>query len=88
MKTFRMIGLMSPEESWVARWQRIGARGTTFFFKKYFFEEGRIELFFLGSFKRGCYAVSVSGELPRHIAQELRSRGVRYQSRDRTAKMK
>ncbi|XP_065837753.1 transcription elongation factor SPT4-like [Oscarella lobularis] len=58
-----MIGLMSPEESWVARWQRIG------------------------SFKRGCYAVSVSGELPRHIAQELRSRGVRYQSRDRTAKM-
>lgn len=38
--------------------------------------------FFLDKFTKGCYAVSVSGELPEDILDELRERGVVYQSRD------
>ncbi|XP_003388234.1 PREDICTED: transcription elongation factor SPT4-A-like [Amphimedon queenslandica] len=53
-----LISMMSNEDSWVAKWQRIN------------------------KFTKGCYAVSVSGELPEDILDELRERGVVYQSRD------
>ena len=33
-------------------------------------------------FVKGCYAVSVSGDLPPDILDELRERGVIYRSRD------
>ena len=39
-------------------------------------------IFCLDKFTKGCYAVSVSGELPEDILDELRERGVVYQSRD------
>ena len=40
--------------------------------------------FFLSADKvvKGCYAISVSGELPEEVLDELRDRGVVYQSRD------
>ena len=36
----------------------------------------------LDKFTKGCYAISVSGELPEDVLDELRERGVVYQSRD------
>ncbi|XP_065912672.1 transcription elongation factor SPT4-A-like [Dysidea avara] len=54
-----LISLMSPVDSWVARWQRI---------------ERCVQ---------GCYAVSVSGDLPYEITEMLKERGVAYRSRDR-----
>ncbi|PIK60562.1 putative transcription elongation factor SPT4-A [Apostichopus japonicus] len=53
-----MIALMTPEDSWVAKWQRT-SRCT-----------------------KGCYAISVTGHLPKGIVQELKSRGIQYRSRD------
>lgn len=38
--------------------------------------------FLLGKCTKGCYAISVSGELPEDILDELRERGIMYQSRD------
>ena len=35
---------------------------------------------------QGMYAISVSGSLPRHIVQELRSHGIVYRSRDTSQK--
>ena len=34
------------------------------------------------SLDKRCYAISVSGELPEDVLDELRERGVVYQSRD------
>ena len=31
---------------------------------------------------KGCYAISVSGELPEDVLDELRERGIPHQSRD------
>ena len=31
---------------------------------------------------KGCYAISVSGDLPEDVTDDLRDRGVAYQSRD------
>jgi transcription elongation factor SPT4 len=36
----------------------------------------------IGKLTSGCYAISVSGELPEDILDELRERGIAYQSRD------
>ncbi|XP_030846910.1 transcription elongation factor SPT4-A [Strongylocentrotus purpuratus] len=57
-----LISLMSPEDSWVAKWQRVNRC------------------------VKGCYAVSVTGELPKGMKQELKSRGVIYKSRDTSVK--
>jgi len=53
-----LIAMMSPEDSWVAKWQRIER------------------------FVKGCYAVSVTGQLPAGIVRELRAKGRAYNSRD------
>ncbi len=34
------------------------------------------------SLVKGCYAISVSGDLPEDVLDELRDRGIPYQSRD------
>ena len=33
-------------------------------------------------FVKGCYAVSVTGELPQDIIDSLQDRGIQYRSRD------
>lgn len=53
-----MISVMSTQDSWVCKWQRIG------------------------NFVKGIYAISVSGKLPPGIVREMKSRGIRYRSRD------
>ena len=35
-------------------------------------------------FVKGCYAVSVTGELPQDIIDQLQDKGVPYRSRDNT----
>lgn len=39
-------------------------------------------LFFADKFVKGCYAVSVTGELPQDIIDSLQDRGIQYRSRD------
>lgn len=53
-----MIAVMSNQDSWVCKWQRIS------------------------NFVKGIYAISVSGKLPPGIVREMKSRGIRYRSRD------
>ncbi|KAG7157519.1 transcription elongation factor SPT4-like isoform X2 [Homarus americanus] len=54
------IALMSPEDSWVAKWQRINRCC------------------------RGMYAISITGRLPPTVVREMKSRGMKYRSRDMT----
>nr|XP_046154565.1 transcription elongation factor SPT4 isoform X1 [Oncorhynchus gorbuscha] len=67
-----VIAQMSPEDSWVAKWQRI----STFVVIGYP----------VGNFKPGVYAVTVTGRLPPGVVRELKSRGVIYKSRDTAVK--
>ena len=53
-----MIGMCKPDDSWVAKWQRIGR------------------------FKKGVYAVSVSGRLPQSVIRDMRAQNVVYRPRD------
>ena len=39
-------------------------------------------LLFVGKFMKGCYAISVSGELPEDVLDELHEKGVVYQTID------
>ncbi|KAB7493706.1 UNVERIFIED_CONTAM: hypothetical protein RMT77_006821 [Armadillidium vulgare] len=57
-----LIAMMSPEDSWVAKWQRIT------------------------NCVKGMYAISVSGRLPPSVVREMKSRGIKYRSRDATQK--
>ena len=41
-------------------------------------------LFLADKFARGCYAVSVTGDLPPDTLDDLRERGIVYRSRDNT----
>ncbi|XP_071519454.1 transcription elongation factor SPT4-A [Panulirus ornatus] len=54
------IALMSPEDSWVAKWQRINRCC------------------------RGMYAISITGRLPATVVREMKSRAIKYRSRDMT----
>ena len=38
----------------------------------------------IDGYVKGCYAISVSGELPEDVLDTLRDKGIVYQSRDRT----
>ncbi|KAL5486574.1 hypothetical protein EMCRGX_G019076 [Ephydatia muelleri] len=49
-----IIAMMAPEDSWVARWQRID------------------------KLAKGCYAISVSGELPQDIIDSLQDKGIPF----------
>lgn len=57
-----IIAMMAPEDSWVARWQRID------------------------KLAKGCYAISVSGELPQDIIDSLQDKGIPYRSRDTSSR--
>ena len=39
-------------------------------------------LLFVGKIMKGCYAMSVSGQLPEDVLDELDEKGVVYQTRD------
>ena len=43
-------------------------------------------IFATDQFKRGMYAVSVSGRLPPTIIRDMKSRGIKYRSRDTATK--
>merc|ERR1739848_505612 len=58
-----MISLISPQESWVEKWQ------------------------FINHCVPGCYAISVSGNLPKGVERELRRSGAIYRPRDRSEKL-
>jgi transcription elongation factor SPT4 len=36
----------------------------------------------IGTFVKGIYAISVSGKLPVSIVRDMKTRGIRYKSRD------
>ncbi len=55
-----LISMMTPTESWVARWMTID------------------------KLTPGVYAMSVYGKLPKGRIQDLRSKGIEYQTRDRS----
>uniref|UniRef100_A0A2P2HWK1 Transcription elongation factor SPT4 n=1 Tax=Hirondellea gigas TaxID=1518452 RepID=A0A2P2HWK1_9CRUS len=57
-----LIALMAPDDSWVAKWQRINRN------------------------VRGIYAISVSGRVPATIMRDMKSRGIKYRTRDNTAR--
>ncbi|XP_064389981.1 transcription elongation factor SPT4-like [Halichondria panicea] len=54
-----LVAMMSPADSWVAKWQRLSNK-----------------------YVPGCYAVSVTGELPQDIMDSLQDKGIPYQNRD------
>lgn len=74
-----MIAVMSPEDSWVCKWQRISKPFCscncscilTFAL-----------IMFADRFCKGVYAISVSGKLPNSITRDMKSRGIVYRSRD------
>ena len=71
---------MSPRDSWVAKWQRIGE-----FYNVHIVTHSLNFLLFLSDkFVKGCYAVSVTGDLPPDTLDDLRARGIVYRSRDNT----
>ena len=39
-------------------------------------------LLLLDKLKPGCYAISVSGQLPHHVIRDLKMKGIQYKSRD------
>ncbi|KAF5289431.1 hypothetical protein FQA39_LY15120, partial [Lamprigera yunnana] len=69
-----MIAAMSPEDSWVCKWQRI----STLKFDLIYFTN----TIFIDRFCKGIYAISVSGRLPAGIIREMKSRGFVYRPRD------
>lgn len=71
-----MISLMSPEDSWVAKWQRISE------YFQCFLVSFNIIVQISDRFCKGVYAISVSGRLPNGIIREMKSRGIVYRPRD------
>jgi transcription elongation factor SPT4 len=73
-----MIAVMSPEDSWVCKWQRISKQ---FNYISHMLID--INLFIhLDRFCKGVYAISVSGRLPNSIIRDMKNRGINYRSRD------
>lgn len=71
-----LIAVMSPEDSWVCKWQRISK------FIMLFFWSFIQKLKFLGRFTKGIYAISVSGRLPKGVIRDMKHRGIPYRIRD------
>lgn len=63
---YSVIAMMSPEDSWVAKWQRIGNIHTPRLVSATSMIPVFINLlfWFTGNFKAGIYAVTVTGRLP------------------------
>lgn len=73
-----MIAVMSPEDSWVCKWQRISnvfKRASSWIFAN--FPQSLTD-----RFSKGVYAISVQGRLPNSIVRDMKSRGITYRSRD------
>lgn len=77
-----MIAMMQPKESWVAKWQRIGACSSAAVLvgaRRLIFVYVSLFLFFDAvRLIPGIYAVSVSGELPDSIKRFLEDRNIPY----------
>jgi transcription elongation factor SPT4 len=74
-----MVALMSPEDSWVAKWQRI----SEYYWMILSFMPNMLTVANYSDRKvKGVYAISVSGRLPDTFIRELKSRGIPYRSRD------
>ena len=71
-----MIAVMSPEDSWVCKWQRISKC------KKIQLINITHYLMFVDRFSKGVYAISVQGRLPNSITRDMKSKGINYRSRD------
>ena len=75
-----IISVMIPQESWVSKWQRIGT------YEIYVLHYcSCVSLSLLPTLDRyvpGCYAMSVSGDLPQDVTDSLQDKGVPYISRD------
>lgn len=94
----RMVALMSPDDSWVAKWQRISKS----IFPTWLFVVRRSQMLshivklclhfslilfiFADRCVPGVYALSVTGKLSNSIVRDLRSQGVGYRSRDTSQK--
>jgi transcription elongation factor SPT4 len=72
-----MIAVMSPEDSWVCKWQRTSENNIPL-------HELPINSAFssIDRFTKGVYAISVSGRIPNSVVREMKSRGITYRSRD------
>ncbi|ETI49338.1 hypothetical protein F441_06776 [Phytophthora nicotianae CJ01A1] len=72
-----MIAMMQPKESWVAKWQRIGASRWSSILR---LQLMTLSVFVVGAVRLipGIYAVSVSGELPDSIKRFLEDRNIPY----------
>jgi len=75
-----MVALMSPEDSWVARWQKI----SKYLFLHNLTERKITKMFynFTDRFTKGIYAISVAGRLPPNFVREMKARGIPYRPRD------
>lgn len=73
-----MIAVMSPEDSWVCKWQRI----SKYLKLLLLFTVISFQKLFSGRFTRGIYAISVSGRLPKGIIRDMKHRGIPYRLRD------
>lgn len=78
-----MVALMSPEDSWVARWQKI----SKILFQYYIIVQYTYCVINLTDrFTKGIYAISVAGRLPPNFVREMKARGIPYRPRDTTFK--
>ena len=82
--------MMIPQESWVTKWQRIGKFLYTISLSHTLSLSLFVSLCSVSDTCKfhpdrnvpGCYAMSVSGDLPQDIIDSLQDKGVPYISRD------
>ena len=73
--------MMNPKESWVARWQAIGAPDASS--KRSATVRPRLASHHVvGTFVPGCYALRVRGVLPNNHVVTLEDNGIRYRQLD------
>ncbi len=83
-----VIALLKPEESWVAKWQRLGTCHRHYRLLEVAFNLDPIMLMSLslahstGKFTKGLYAVRVIGRLPPDAIEALEEKGFQYIPRD------
>lgn len=73
-----IIAVMSPEDSWVCKWQRI----SKILNYEPVYKLLILTIYLSGRFTRGIYAISVSGRLPKGIIRDMKHRGIPYRLRD------
>ena len=88
--TARTIAMMQPKQSWVARWQRIGAPPVVTQADGWpvldanarWAARGRGRAAPAGTLVPGVYAVTVQGRLPQDIVSDLEEKQIVYRPRD------